>query len=327
MRNPLAGRKMSEPCSDCGGSGAVVGFFLVQCEGCAGTGRARIRCSQCWKWKAPSAFLGPKGNIRKRCDICTDKYKNWDKKTLEERERATAPRSNIPDDGPLRVTLNLRSGNRKTGPIPTSITSARTCPKGCSLYGKGCYAEQHILSIHWRRVSSGRGLTWTQFCSQVSMLPPGQIWRHNEAGDLPGDDGAIDARKLRALVEANRGKLGFTYTHKPLTIKNLLLIQEAIAEGFAINISADSPEEADRAMSIGLPTTLVVPASYAHARGSVLPSGRRIVICPAVRRDDVTCETCQLCAVSSRKSAVGFPAHGDRKSLVSQRLRQLPLIQ
>lgn len=35
--------------------------------------------------------------------------------------------------------------------------------------------------------------------------------------------------------------------------------------------------------------------------------------CPATYRDDVTCATCGLCASTTRKVIVGFPAHGAAK--------------
>lgn len=47
------------------------------------------------------------------------------------------------------------------------------------------------------------------------------------------------------------------------------------------------------------------------------PKGRKVVVCPATHRDDVSCKTCGLCAVRDRKVIVGFPAHGVHKSRAS----------
>jgi len=71
------------------------------------------------------------------------------------------------------------------------------------------------------------------------------LWRHNEAGDLPGEGDDIDVPKLRALVQANRGKRGFTYTHKPVldNPQNAVAIKCANQNGFTVNLSADSIEE------------------------------------------------------------------------------------
>src|SRR6187431_3010559 len=86
---------------------------------------------------------------------------------------------------PLRVSFSRKSGNSKTGPIPVSMTSQATCPPSCAFYGAGCYAESHWLGKHWEKVTE-KGLDWSAFCLQIAALPEGQLWRHNQAGDLPG---------------------------------------------------------------------------------------------------------------------------------------------
>jgi hypothetical protein len=322
-KNPLKNRPMFKPCDhpDCS---AHVTFVLRTCETCHGTGHKERRCTQCWRWKKTIHFRGARGNFTLRCGVCSKKYANWEKKPLDEREQATNPRKNIPNDGPLRVSFVVRSGNRKTGPIPVSMTSARTCPRSCPLYGRGCYAEQHMVSMHWRRISKGKGLLWSTFISAVVALPAGQLWRHNEAGDLPGDDEEIDVNLFKQLLRANRGKRGFTYTHKPLTEQNVFLMLQANRLGFTVNASADSLSEADQKAALGLPVVVVLDHN-APTRGIRTPDGRHVVVCPAQTRDDVTCESCELCYVAKRKSIVGFLAHGDRKKQITERHRQLPM--
>jgi hypothetical protein len=79
--------------------------------------------------------------------------------------------------------------------------------------------------------------------------------------------------------------------------------------GFTINISTDSPRDADRAyaMAIG-PVVLVVPST--QNTNFVTPGGNTVVICPATQDDDMTCAKCKLCAVPGRTTIIGFPAHG-----------------
>jgi hypothetical protein len=151
-----------------------------------------------------------------------------------------------------------------------------------------------------------------------------QIWRHNQAGDLPGIGDEIDRQMLRELVLANRGKRGFTFSHKPLTAKNAAAIRAANGAGFTINVSADNLSEADEFIvrSVG-PVVVLLPeeARFHPKRHASTPAGNRIVVCPAERADlesrRITCKTCQLCAVVDRKTIVGFPAHGGRKNRVS----------
>lgn len=333
-RKSLKERDMDKRCEACSGLGTLK-HALDLCDLCAGTGIVSRRCRQCWKWQSIDQYISARGETFKlvvRCHTCTEKYKNWSDKPLEERESATYPRARIRADGPLRVKFVVESGNRKTGPIPVSMTSAGTCPKTCSWYGRGCYAEQHMVSIHWRRVSEGQGLEWDEFVKRVQALPDGQIWRHNEAGDLPGDGKDIDPERLRQLVRANAGKRGFTYTHYKYAeaefMYNHFAIRHANQNGFAVNISADTLEEADLALSLGHPAVVVLPLD-APIRGNKTPAGHNIVVCPAEWSEKVTCERCGLCSVIGRKSVIGFRAHGDRKSQMSERIskRQLPLFQ
>lgn len=209
------------------------------------------------------------------------------------------------------VHLSLVSGNAKTGPIPISTTSAKSCPASCPFNrGGGCYAGSGPLALHWRKVTAReRGMDWARFCAQVAALPAGQLWRANQAGDLPGVGERINRSELRQLVRANRGRRGFTYTHKYRAKGNLAEIRRANAAGFVINLSANSLAEADRlAETKAGPVVTVLPAE--QTRNCLTPAGRRVVICPATQREGVSCATCRLCARGDRSVIIGFPAHG-----------------
>lgn len=209
----------------------------------------------------------------------------------------------------MLVHLTPISGNKKTGPIPVSTSSEETCPPSCPLKKKGCYADGGPLAIHWRKITAGeRGDTWRDFVAKVKALPRGQLWRHNQAGDLAGKGGRIDASKLRDLVSANRKKRGFTYTHKPMTATNVELVREANAGGFTINLSANSVKHVDKLLEHGLPVVTVLPIDAPKV--STTPNGAKVVRCPATNGDRVTCSSCALCANSARDYVIGFPAHG-----------------
>jgi hypothetical protein len=215
----------------------------------------------------------------------------------------------------MQINLTLRSRNAKTGPIPVSTTSNETCPAACPFIGHGCYAAGGPLGILWKKVSSGTyrfALTWKGFLDEVRSLPPGALWRHNQAGDLPGAGDTLDTKALSALVRASAHAKGFTYTHKPLArALERAAIAAANCDGFTVNLSGNNPSHADTLADLAVgPVVTVLPDSI---RGNVklhTPAGRRIVVCPATYRDDVTCASCRLCAVATRKVVVGFPAHG-----------------
>jgi hypothetical protein len=233
------------------------------------------------------------------------------------------------------IQLTLKSRNAKVGPIPVSTSSAETCPDACPLKRNGCYAEGGPLGILWaalsratagERYKSGKGnvqsLTWSGFVDAIKALPTGALWRHNQAGDLPGFNDSIDAKALKALADANKGKRGYTYTHKPLSgphgKANAKAIAAANADGFTINLSADNMGEADElaASKVG-PVVVVLPDTIEGNAKLSTPEGRRVVVCPATYRDDITCSTCKLCAIATRETIVGFPAHGASKRKAS----------
>jgi hypothetical protein len=252
------------------------------------------------------------------------------------------------------VQLTMKSRNAKVGAIPVSTTAAKTCPSACPLQAMGCYAEAGPLGMMWRALSQaepgkeyalpkgkGQSLEWSGFTAAIAALPEGQLWRHNQAGDLPGEGNVIDVDALESLVAANRGKRGFTFTHKPLTLDNKLAIAAANLSGFTINLSANTLAHADTlsnekaaGFQVG-PVAAVLPAEMergstkggdwtesledyrARIANLATPEGRKVAICPATYRDNVSCSTCQLCQRSERKVIVGFPAHGASKRKAS----------
>jgi threonine dehydrogenase-like Zn-dependent dehydrogenase len=181
-----------------------------------------------------------------------------------------------------------------------------------------CYAASGPLALHWAAVSAGiRGTDWGRFCTLIAALPEGQLWRHNQAGDLPKIGGTVDPVKLGQLVAANRGKRGFTFSHHR-DRASLAWIRHANEWGFTVNLSANDLHDADYLADTGAgPVVVVLPST--QSQNTVTPAGRRVVVCPATQRDDVSCATCQLCQ-RQRDTIVGFPAHGSRHRVINLRL-------
>lgn len=223
-----------------------------------------------------------------------------------------------------RFQINV-SGNRKTGPIPVSITTSDTCPDACPFKGAGCYAEGHWLGAYWRKLNDGRArsLDLEGFVDAIKAIAPGTLWRMNQAGDLPGENDRIDGEALARIAEANQGRRGFTYTHKPVgfasfdAVSNARAVDRANRAGLTINLSADNLAEADELSDLGIAPVVVVLPTNAPDKGNRTPAGRHVVVCPAQLRDEITCATCELCANGSRKSIVGFKAHGMSAKKVS----------
>lgn len=218
-----------------------------------------------------------------------------------------------------------KSANVKTGALVVTTSARATCWSGCAFFLSGCYALGGKLGIHWSAVSKGeRGEIWPDFLRTLAAAlkrNPAPIWRHNQAGDLPGDGARIDRTALLQLARVSRdsGRVGFTYTHKPLlpgqapeAAANLRALREAARAGFVVNASANNPAHADALADLGgLPVCVTVPEETAPT--SFTPAGRKVVVCPAQQREGVTCATCRLCSRADRSVIIGFLYHGAGK--------------
>jgi len=201
-----------------------------------------------------------------------------------------------------------KSANSKTGPIPVTYSERGTCPPSCGQWDS-CYAEAGFHTrMTWNKVSI-RGSALETVADKIRKLKPNTLWRFNVAGDLPGVGEDIDGGAIAQLVHANRGKRGFTYTHKH-SARAIKFARFATERGFTVNLSADDAGHADKLAETGLPVAVVVPLDT-PAR-TTTPQGRPIVVCPAQLKNDVTCYSCGLCQRANRKVIVGFLAHGTR---------------
>lgn len=215
------------------------------------------------------------------------------------------------------------SSNAKTGAIPVTTTGFQSCPDNCGLKSNGCYASGGHVAMHWRKVTEGkRGDEFSVVLDKIKALPKGQLWRHNQAGDLYGENNAIDTEALAQLVQANKGKKGFTYTHKPVldNAQNAEAIKQANRGGFTINLSADNLEQADALMDLEIaPVVTILPEGTPKV--SYTRKGRRVIVCPAQQVESITCATCGLCQkqgvgrgnASDRRAIIGFIVHGASK--------------
>ena len=213
------------------------------------------------------------------------------------------------------VHITSKSANKKTGPIPVTTTEQSSCPSTCSMR-EACYAKAGPLALHWRKVSAGeRGTDWQGLCNFIQSLPVNQLWRHNQAGDLPHQFGDIDHAMMAHLVVANTGRRGYTYTHHDLNKHNTEIIKRSNKQGFTINISTESLADADNAIAKGLPVVCVVPND--QPAPTTTPAGTKCVVCPAQQRE-ISCADCKLCSQANRRCVVLFKAHGTKAKKANQ---------
>ena len=221
------------------------------------------------------------------------------------------------------VHLTNVSGNRKVGPIKVTTSDKESCPSECGIKAE-CYAGGGPLAIHWNKVREGeRGDNWDGFVNRVKRFRKNELWRHNQAGDLPPNaDGKLDADKCEALADAASHTDGWTYTHYDPTDAHNNSVIKGMNEigGLVVNLSADTMEQADTYHELGIaPVTVVLPED-APNKGNKTPNGLPILVCPAQIADEIACDTCKVCQKRDRKCIVGFKAHGSRRKKLTKKL-------
>jgi len=226
--------------------------------------------------------------------------------------------------------ITARSKNMKTGPILVTTSTAKTCPDACPLKKNGCYAELSQTKYHWRHVTEGKhGTEWNEFISTLSRLLPKldgkKLWRHNQAGDLPGANNRINRRQAIQLAVVNKksGARGWTYTHKPMTMENAETVRQMNKIGFTVNLSGNSVADADRLADLGVAPVVTILPSDTQGNRLKTPAGRQVIVCPAQRIEGMTCDRCGLCeSRHPRRPIIGFLAHGVSKKKVSEIARK-----
>jgi hypothetical protein len=209
--------------------------------------------------------------------------------------------------------------------MSVSYTDKTSCPTACPLKGDGgCYATYGPAGVQWQRLTQGNiGYPWRLFLKALDNLPEGSEFRHNIAGDLPGDGKWINSDAFMELLWACRRRQlrGYTFTHYAPVRNNWQLIQLANTQerGLTVNMSANNIAHADmlKSFDIGPVVTLIpedAPESF------ITPAGNRVVTCPQVTRADrlTNCADCMLCQWNKRKCIIGFPVHGTKKKQARQ---------
>lgn len=214
----------------------------------------------------------------------------------------------------LRFHLTAQSGNAKTGPIAVTTSSRATCPASCPFLKNGCYADAgYYTRLHWDAVTRGdRGKPWRDHLADLAALPAGSALRLNVSGDLAHTAGRISRRYARALALAVKHLKAWSYSHHKLTPSNLQLLRYMNRQGLTINASTETEAAADAAVAAGLPAVLTVDSAETRAQWNTA-AGNRVIVCPAQRRDGVTCSDCMLCQKRGRRVVVAFIAHGTSK--------------
>ncbi len=213
------------------------------------------------------------------------------------------------------------SSNHKTGNIPTVSRPQWSCPTSCPLMGQGCYGENSGAhgrpSIFDMVAKSPKRTTMADLVSRKWRTVPRGI-RFGIVGDFLDRFGRPDLDYIEATnTTANALPWkAWAYTHAWRLLKASMF-------SYTVRASVQSREEAEEAIAAGWRLALVDPGPDAPDTliGSTI-AGQRVVQCPATNRDNVTCESCLLCA-RDVPTIVAFPVHGTRRSAASRAVRTI----
>lgn len=199
------------------------------------------------------------------------------------------------------------SGNVKTGPITVTTRGIGTCPSTCPFLdadqwkANGCYGAGRI----WYQANKA--------AHDVVDLPAATtLIRDRIVGDITvpeaGDD-RIDWEYVKAVQTwaASRNSTVFGYTHATSLMDQCASWEwDVLFPDYTMNISCHTTAQVADVIGQGWDAVI---SSDDVAQGDMV-GDKRIVRCPAVDRDDVTCKSCGLCAKRDRKAIIWFPLHG-----------------
>ena len=204
------------------------------------------------------------------------------------------------------------SRNSKTGPIAVSSSGWSTCPPTCGARDI-CYAMKgYHTRLHGDAITrEERGVTPDRFIKQVAALRPGTLFRHNVGGDLWHTRGRINRLLLKNLTAAVQHlAAAWTYTHHVPDSFNQYALRRATADGFTVNISTETLDDAVKYFRRGYPVTCIVqgqPESFRHR-------GVSFDRCPHQREGSrIQCSGCgdgrPLCSRPERDYVIAFEQH------------------
>lgn len=213
---------------------------------------------------------------------------------------------------PVSILWTARSGNRKTGNVPTAFVGAtreesKASCKGCPLLDQGCYAHSGQVAIGHTSAIKAYGRRSARY-----TLPAALAKRHRGArmvrvsaiGDV-GLSGPDVASTIKETIRA-AGLALVGYTHH---WRN----PAAAPWKGALLASCETAEQADQALAAGWRASVVTPEGL--PRSYQTPAGNRVVQCPATlaKGKSIQCNTCRLCDGSKSGPIIAFPVHGGSK--------------
>ncbi len=151
------------------------------------------------------------------------------------------------------------------------------------------------------------------------------MWRYGIAGDLPGENEEINQAEVLEIAEicTHRNLRPIVYSHKiMLSEKNISFAQALKLQGFSINASCETDQQALLALDMDLQAVIVVSRDTPKKR---IINGVHFLTCPATKDGSIGCAQCGWCAKGDRNFVVQLPIHGLRVKDGEKTLKELSL--
>jgi hypothetical protein len=210
--------------------------------------------------------------------------------------------------------------------VASTTRTNDTCPPECPFNGTGDHNDKQGVPICYPNDKLGRPSIFqmaekygtedtTQALDKIRKeTPKGSAVRHLVAGDVAseGDDYIQAANKLHKL----RTDLeGWGYTH------NWPKMESNEAEGWTLNASTETPEQAAEALGKGWQVVIESPEDDSLVGQRI--AGRKVVACPNQVYHNVGCADCRLCRSDTpTRPIVEFKIHGQKKRGVEDAVRE-----
>lgn len=217
----------------------------------------------------------------------------------------------------LKIRFIGVTKDKKTGLMSATYTSNNSCPLRCPFrVSKTCYAMFGPCYLHFVKEMDKFGIPVEMLLEKIKNTAHLNIVRHNIAGDIAkSGTNDIDEDLVELLTETYKkaGVSAYTYTHCEQNERNYEIVKEASENGFIINFSTETVENAIDAVKHGVNAVLAVNKMNGKVK---VVDGVVFVKCPADAKNGKYCANCGICYQKNRKQVVVFEAHGGGKKKI-----------
>lgn len=208
------------------------------------------------------------------------------------------------------------SENDKTGKIACTYVGQRSCPHRCPLKGEGCYAESGyvgFITCKLNKSVDGPVRIAQREAKGIRGLLGDRPLRLHVVGDCATSETARIVSSAAEEYMLKHNQPVWTYTHGRIP-------REAWGKVSVLR-SCHSLRQAEVAFAAGFAAAIVVK-KFKSNKAYYIGRGMTGIPCPAQTKDNVTCDSCRLCAqdkyLIDKKMVILLEVHGVAKKKATE---------